>query len=123
MSEKELIPAQHEPTDVGESYAWITTVLLVVAVIAFALLVLLLYPGVLTDRRLHLPLPSVPSPQLQTSSRDDFAKFHSEEMRRLNGAGWIDRQRGVAHIPIADAMRHVAQQGIPGWPTPAESPP
>ena len=37
-----------------------------------------------------------------------------------NGTGWIDKAHGIAHIPIADAMRLVAQEGIPGWPAPTE---
>ena len=35
-----------------------------------------------------------------------------------NGTGWIDKAHGIVHIPIADAMRQVAQEGIPGWPAP-----
>lgn len=123
MSEKELSPARHEPTDVGESYAWITAGLLIAAVLALSLIVLLLYPRSTTDRTLQLPLPSFPRPELQASPREDWAKFYAEEMRRLNGTGWIDKRQGIAHIPIADAMRLTAQQGIPDWPKPAEKRP
>jgi hypothetical protein len=45
-----------------------------------------------------------------------MAKFYAQEMSRLNSTGWVDKQRGIAHIPIADAMRLTAQQGIPDWP-------
>jgi hypothetical protein len=116
MSEKELSPARHEPTDVGESYAWITVVMLVAAVVILALIVLALYPHSTADRTLQLPLPTFPRPELQANPREDMAKFYAQEMRRLNGTGWIDKQRGIAHIPIADAMRLTAQQGIPDWP-------
>jgi hypothetical protein len=34
----------------------------------------------------------------------------------LNSAGWVDKPHGIAHIPIEDAMREVAAQGIAGWP-------
>lgn len=116
MSEKELSPARHEPTDVGESYAWITVVMLVAAVLILALIVLLLYPRSTTHMALQLPLPAYPRPELQANPREDMARFYTEEMRRLNGTGWIDKQRGIAHIPINDAMQLTAQQGIPDWP-------
>jgi len=118
MSEKELSPARHEPTDVGESYAWITVVLLVVTVLILSAIVLVLYPRSTSYRMLQLPLPTFPQPELQASPREDMARFYAEEMRRLNGTGWIDKQRGIVHIPIADAMRLTAQQGIQGWPSP-----
>lgn len=38
---------------------------------------------------------------------------------RLDGAGWVDQARGVAHIPIADAMALVAA----GVRVPAANPP
>ncbi len=38
---------------------------------------------------------------------------------RLDGAGWVDQARGVAHIPIADAMALVAA----GARIPASNPP
>ena len=117
MSEKELSPARHEPTDVGESYAWITVVMLVAAVLILALIVLLLYPRSPGYRMVQLPLPSFPRPELQASPREDMEKFYAQEMQRLNSTGWIDKGRGVVHIPIADAMRLTAQQGIPYWPT------
>ena len=52
-----------------------------------------------------------------------MARFYAEEMQRLNGTGWIDKAKGTVHIPIADAMRKVAEEGIPGWPTPQEKRP
>ena len=45
-----------------------------------------------------------------------MARFYREEMQWLNGTGWVDKAHGIAHIPIADAMRKVAQENIPGWP-------
>ena len=123
MSEKELSPARHEPTDVAEGYAWIATVLLVAAVFGLSLLVLLLYPRATTNLPLRLPLPPTPSPRLQANPSEDMAKFYRDEMLRLNGTGWIDKQRGIAHIPIADAMRLTAQQGIPDWPASADKGP
>ena len=50
-------------------------------------------------------------------------RFYKDELLRLNGVGWIDKANGVAHIPITDAMRKVAEENIPGWPGSAEKPP
>jgi hypothetical protein len=123
MPEKILSPAQHEPADVGERFVWIGVPLLLVSVLALALLVLWLYPGATIDRTMRLPLPQYPNPQLQPNPRKDMAEFYAEEMRRLNGTGWIDKAEGVAHIPVSDAMRLLAQEGIPGWPATPEKHP
>jgi hypothetical protein len=120
MPEKLLAPARHEPTDVGPRFILIGVPLVIATVLVSALLVLWLYPGATIDRTLRLPLPQYPNPQLQPIPRDDMAKFYGEEMRWLNGTGWIDKAHGVAHIPISDAMRLVVQEGIPGWPAAAE---
>jgi hypothetical protein len=122
MPEKALSPARHEPTDVGPRFILIGVPLFLGTVIALALLVLWLYPGATTDRTMQLPLPQYPNPQLQPNARDDMAKFYNEEMRWLNEAGWIDKAHGKVHIPISDAMRLVAKEGIPGWPAPTEKP-
>jgi hypothetical protein len=120
MPEKVLSPAQHEPTDVDARFSLIGVPLFLVTVIALALLVLWLYPGATVDRTIQLPLPLYPSPQLQPDPRADMAKFYDKEMKWLNGSGWIDKAHGITHIPIADAMRLVAQEGAPGWPSATE---
>jgi hypothetical protein len=124
MSEKvALSPAGHEPNDVGGNFIWTGATLVLGMVVALALLVLWLFPNAITDRTLHLPLPSYPNPQLQPSARQDMAKFYRQEMQSLNSTGWVDKAHGIVHIPIADAMRKVAQEGIPGWPPPPEKRP
>jgi len=122
MAEKDLAPARHEPTDVGARFIWIGAAAVPASAVILALIALWLYPGATTDRTLHLPLPRYPNPQLQPDARADLARFYREEMQRLNGAGWVDKAHGIAHFPIAEAMREVAQQNIPGWPGPAEPP-
>lgn len=34
-----------------------------------------------------------------------------EARKRLDSAGWVDRERGVVHIPIEQAMEIVARKG------------
>jgi hypothetical protein len=38
----------------------------------------------------------------------------------LEKSGWIDQSAGVAQIPIEDAMRILAEKGLPGASAPAE---
>jgi hypothetical protein len=117
MVENALPAARHEPRDVGGTFIWMGASLVLATVIALALLVLWLFPNAIADRTMSLPLPPYPNPQLQPSPRDDMARSYREEMQWLNGTGWVDKAHGIVHIPIADAMRQVAQTGIPDWPT------
>jgi hypothetical protein len=115
--ESSLGPARHEPTDVSSRVIWIGMPALVISVAALTVLVLWLFPGRTVDRTMHLPLPRYPSPELQVSPRNAMATFHAKEMPWLNGTGWVDKAQGVVHVPIEEAMRKVAQEGIPGWPS------
>lgn len=122
-AERSIPVARHEPTDIGEGFIWGAVALVLGVLILCAFLVLWLYPQSRLDRTLHLPLPLYPAPRLQANPPADLQRFHSEEMLRLNSSGWVDKAHGVAHIPITDAMREVAKEGIPGWPAaPGSSP-
>jgi hypothetical protein len=110
--------AQYEHRDIGEGFMWGAVALALGTLLLCALIVLWLYPASMHDRTLALPLPKYPAPALQTNPEEDMKRFHTEELRRLDGTGWVDASRGVVHIPIADAMRIVADEGISGWPGP-----
>ncbi len=62
----------------------------------------------------------VPGPRLQARPPTDLAKLKEAELRRLNGYGWVDREAGIAHIPIARAIEIVASKGLPNGGGPAE---
>lgn len=80
--------------------------------------VLFAFPGAVHDRTMPGAMPRFPQPALQASPRDDMEGFRAQQLQALNSAGWIDREHGVAHIPIDAAMRLLARDGIPGWPAP-----
>lgn len=61
-----------------------------------------------------------PEPRLQTLPRKDLAEVRAEEARILHTYGWVDRDAGVARIPIERAMEIVAEQGVPARTQPAE---
>jgi len=115
-AEREIPDARREPTDIGEGFIWGAVGVCLGTLVLCAGMVLALYPKSLSDVRLRLPLPVYPAPRLQPSPADDMRAFYAEEMRRLNGTGWVDRAHGIVHIPIDEAMREVAQEGIAGWP-------
>jgi hypothetical protein len=123
MPEKLLAPARHETSDVGMPFIWIGVSLLFVTVLALALLVLWLFPGSTIDQAKRLAHPQFPNPQLQPNPRENMARFYAEEMQRLNGTGWVDKAKSTVHIPIENAMRKVAEEGIQGWPRPVEKRP
>jgi hypothetical protein len=118
MPEKTLPSARHEPTDVGASFISIGVPLVVGIAFALALLVFWIFPSALLQPIMRPPYPQFPAPRLQSNPRTDRAGFRKQKLHQLNSTGWIDKAHGIVHIPIADAMRKIAQEGIPGWPTP-----
>ena len=113
-----LPPARHEDTDVGFRTLLAAGVLMLLALVGVLGFASWLYPGAQTDKIL-LPASNetFPAPRLQPDVAADMARFRAEQMQQLNGAYWLDRERGRVHMPIADAMRDVATRGIPDWPT------
>ncbi len=115
-AERAIPDARHETSDVGERFVWGALALLLVSLTAIGLLIWWLFPQSVPDRTLRPPLPTYPAPRLQPSPAADMQRFYAAEMHRLSSTGWVDRAHGVVHIPIADAMREIAKEGIPGWP-------
>lgn len=86
-------------------------VLLVISCLAIAVA----YPNSLSDVSRAL-LINPPGPRLQTNDAADLRRFRAEEDRRLNSYHWIDKQKGLVHIPIGEAMQKLARSGIAGFP-------
>jgi hypothetical protein len=88
----------------------------VFALLAISPLVLIwAFPGALPDVSRELTTVP-PGPRLQLAPPRDLARFRAEEARLLDTYYWIDRERGIVHIPIEQAMKQLAKQGIPGFP-------
>jgi hypothetical protein len=62
------------------------------------------------------PTKRFPQPVLQPDDVADLNKMRTNEELILNSYGWVDQKNGVAHIPIDQAMKVVAQQGLPTRP-------
>jgi hypothetical protein len=54
-----------------------------------------------------------PEPRLQTNPREDLRDLRASEDAILNGYGWVDKNKGVVHIPISEAMKLTLQRGLP----------
>lgn len=50
----------------------------------------------------------IDGPQLQSAPQYDRSRYFAEKDQQLERYEWIDRSRGIARIPIADAMRIMA---------------
>jgi len=59
-------------------------------------------------------------PRLQRFPANEAFQFRTGEREYLNSYGWIDRNAGTVHIPIADAMRMTLDRGLPAR---AQTPP
>jgi len=58
------------------------------------------------------PQAPPPEPRLQVSPVDDMGAMREEEDRRLQTAGWVDRQQGVVRVPIDVAMEEILRRGV-----------
>jgi hypothetical protein len=59
-----------------------------------------------------------PLPRLQAAPHTDILEYWDSQQKALHSYGWVDRQKGIAHIPIDEAMRMVVQQGLRARATP-----
>lgn len=120
MSEPPNLPrARHEPSDVTFRFGALWFGGIAVALGAVIVIAMALFPATRAQHTVSMPVPHFPAPTLQSSPRADMAEFLRAELERLNSFGWVDREKGIVHIPIDQAMRKVVTQGIPGWPAPA----
>lgn len=50
-------------------------------------------------------------PALTISSQEELRSLRAEEQKRLDSYGWVDRGRGIVHLPIERAMRLLVEHG------------
>ena len=62
-----------------------------------------------TEQAERLP----PAPRLQQFPVNDLYQFRIGEEDLLQRYGWMNRETGVVHIPIEDAMRLTVERGLP----------
>jgi hypothetical protein len=67
-----------------------------------------LYP-MAVEREGALP----PLPRLQQNPRQEMNDLRARQQAQLNGYGWVNKEAGIARIPIAEAMRMIVERGLP----------
>jgi hypothetical protein len=67
---------------------------------------------------------AVPSafPRLVANEPAVLAAYRAQEDEFLASYGWVEKDKGIARMPIAEAMKIVAERGLPTFPAPAPSP-
>lgn len=104
-----------EPTDWSLRPVALVYVAIPALLVSSCLILIVAYPNALpdVDRTLHM---APPGPRLQTDAAADLQKSRADEERRLNTYYWIDREKGIVHIPIDEAMKKLAATGASGFP-------
>ncbi len=54
-----------------------------------------------------------PEPRLQDDPQQELRDLYTRQRSQLTGYSWINKEGGIARIPIEDAMRIVVQRGLP----------
>ena len=116
-------PIYHETSDVniGGIFRFTFGLLLTGGAIFLLVWVLLLYLAARDARRVMPEFPLAagqegrlpPEPRLQTNPRQDLRDLRSAEDTVLTSYGWVDRNAGIARIPISEAMKLAVERGLP----------
>ena len=53
-----------------------------------------------------------PPPRLEVDGAGHWRDFRAAQVDRLSTYGWMDRGRGVVHIPIEKAMEQILERGV-----------
>jgi len=113
-------PKHPNPTTAFEPSDWdlrpivLIYVGIIILLVLCAFVLIAAYPGSLRDAD-RTPRVVPPAPRLQTDGEADLNRFRADEEKRLDTYYWIDKQKGVVHIPIEQAMKSLAQTGAPGF--------
>lgn len=70
-------------------------------------------PPVPGSERVERPLPT---PALQTQPFRDIHELRASETEKLQRYGWVDKEGGIAHVPIEVAMDVLIRKGLPTRP-------
>jgi hypothetical protein len=114
-------PAGINPETAYEPSDWrISAVAIVLAMvlglIAIAVLVLRIVFQTAASDVDRSPTVAMPAPALQTDPAQDLARLRAREDQALNTYYWADRQNGLVHIPIDQAMKQLVARGLDGLP-------
>jgi hypothetical protein len=123
QGEAEHPATHHETTDINIRgvFAFGIGLFAAAALIHFMIWLLFMYFNGRESARTTLQYPLAagqehrlpPEPRLQTNPREDLRALRAGEDAILNGYGWVDRNQGIVHIPIDEAIKLTLQRGLP----------
>ncbi|HXF59560.1 MAG TPA: hypothetical protein VN539_07025 [Candidatus Saccharimonadales bacterium] len=58
------------------------------------------------------------APRLQVNPAGDLETIRRREKQLLSSYGWVDRDHGTVRIPVDQAMKRIAERGLPSRPAP-----
>jgi hypothetical protein len=107
--------------DAHESYAvaarrlhWIAAILATSLVAVVLVMYLLAHTWLQTNEPPHGAVP--PPPRLQADPATDLAAERAREQAQLDGYAWVDRDAGIARIPVDRAMDILARSSSSAQP-------
>jgi hypothetical protein len=132
MSVEERKDQGYEARDAHAGQTLRAGILLLVAMFLVAAIVIPLYRLLARQEAREQPRPATliqvtPSPaagpRLVTDEPSALAAFRAKEDAILNGYAWVEKDQGIARMPIAEAMRIVGERrALPEFPAPSPSP-
>jgi len=117
-----LIGRRHETSDadtgpVTRAFGGLLALLFCALLVGWGLLKLLLAAAPLSPPAVAPREVAPVEPRLQVSPAKDLAALRAEEDRILHSIQWIDRQAGIARIPIDQAMALLVKRAKPSGET------
>jgi hypothetical protein len=74
-------------------------------------------PQIPTTGLANAPAPTLPAGvQLEALPAVNYEQFLASEQAALQSYGWVDKTRGIVHIPIDRAIDLLVAQGLPARP-------
>ena len=114
MAAERTLPDRLEPDSTQPKLLLaIAGAVLLLLVIAFGL-VLWFYTAEVPARGPTVP-KVFPSPRLIQDETDWLHRAETEQRSRLQGYRWVDRDKGLIAIPIAEAVHRIAAMGADGY--------
>jgi hypothetical protein len=108
--------------------------LIATVVVAFAIIALFNFLAKHENAKNPPPIASMmkerpglpPAPHLQPEPGEkippmQLKDMHESEDAILDNYGWVDQSKGIAHVPIDQAIEMVVAKGLPSKPSPAGS--
>jgi hypothetical protein len=121
MAEPRHPDIDFEKTDIRGTPVLRFVIALGIAMVVVGFLLLAFYRTMASYLAARQPPPPVlqfdeerkpPLPRLQPDPPADLAKVRAEEADRLKSYGWIDKDAGVVHIPLDQAMKIALERGL-----------